>query len=442
MVLDLMLPGMDGIEVCRVVRTSSDLPILMLTARDGVADRVHGLDSGADDYLVKPFAHEELMARIRTLLRRQQPHNAAVLTCGDLEVDVDAHAVRRGNRAIELTAQEFRLLEHFVRNRERVLSRSQLLNAVWELETETTSNVVDVYVRYLRQKLEEGDEVRLLHTIRGVGYVLRSPSEARRPVNFRTRLTWFGALVAALTVLLFGVLLSALVTRTGPETQDQALVDLATRTIAALATAPAATFTGPVLPPVPVDVAAGTEQFIEVVSADGTVIFSTGQVAVLRRRLPTISSPELDRRELSLPPSPRRPASKFGVALQPFARSDLGVSGIVVAGQSTAIIAENLQGLRAVLFIAGLITVLAAWLVSSSWPTALSSPFASLPPRPPRSRRPETSNGVCHPPNQTTRSEPSPQASTPCSIDSPIATANSRSLSTGSGDSWPMPRTS
>jgi two-component system response regulator MprA len=177
MVLDLMLPGMDGIEVCRVVRTSSDLPILMLTARDGVADRVHGLDSGADDYLVKPFAHEELMARIRTLLRRQQPHNAVLLTCGDLVVDLDAHAVRRGDRPIELTAQEFRLLEHFVRHRERVLSRSQLLNAVWELETDTTSNVVDVYVRYLRQKLEEGDEVRLLHTIRGVGYVLRSPSE-------------------------------------------------------------------------------------------------------------------------------------------------------------------------------------------------------------------------------------------------------------------------
>jgi two-component system response regulator MprA len=177
MVLDLMLPGMDGIEVCRVVRTSSDLPILMLTARDGVADRVHGLDSGADDYLVKPFAHEELMARIRTLLRRQQPHNAVLLTCGDLVVDLDAHAVRRGDRPIELTAQEFRLLEHFVRHRERVLSRSQLLNAVWELETDTTSNVVDVYVRYLRQKLEEGDEVRLLHTIRGVGYVLRPPSD-------------------------------------------------------------------------------------------------------------------------------------------------------------------------------------------------------------------------------------------------------------------------
>lgn len=176
--LDLMLPGMDGIEVCRRLRDSSDLPILMLTARDGVADRVHGLDSGADDYLVKPFAHEELMARIRTLLRRQQPHAPVVLSCGDLLIDLEAHAVRRDSRAIDLTAQEFRLLEHFVRHRGRVLSRAQLLNAVWELETDTTSNVVDVYVRYLRRKLEVGQEVRLIHTVRGVGYVLRSPPEA------------------------------------------------------------------------------------------------------------------------------------------------------------------------------------------------------------------------------------------------------------------------
>ena len=176
LLVDWQLPDGSGLDWLRERRTRGDAtPAVMLTARDRLGDRIHGLDSGADDYLVKPFAHEELMARIRTLLRRQQPHNAVVLTCGDLVVDLDAHAVRRGNRAIDLTAQEFRLLEHFVRHRERVLSRSQLLNAVWELETDTTSNVVDVYVRYLRQKLEEGDEVRLLHTIRGVGYVLRSP---------------------------------------------------------------------------------------------------------------------------------------------------------------------------------------------------------------------------------------------------------------------------
>jgi two-component system response regulator MprA len=175
MVLDLMLPIMDGIEVCRRVRMQSDVPILMLTARDGVADRVHGLDSGADDYLVKPFAHEELMARVRTLLRRRQPAEAILLTCADLEVDVGGHTARRQDRNIDLTAQEFRLLEHFLRHRGQVLTRPQLLETVWDLEAETTSNVVDVYVRYLRQKLEAGGEPRLLHTIRGVGYVLRTP---------------------------------------------------------------------------------------------------------------------------------------------------------------------------------------------------------------------------------------------------------------------------
>ena len=183
-------------------------------------------------------------------------------------------------------------------------------------------------------------------------------------MRFRTRLTWFGALVAALTVLLFGVLLSALVTRTGPETQDQALVDLAQRTVAALATAPAATFTGPVLPPVPVDVAAGTEQFIEVVSADGTVIFSTGQVA---GSPPSIAGDLVTRTRSEgtvLATINPAPGVEVRVALQPFSRPDLGVSGIVLAGQSVAVIAENLRGLRAVLFIAGIITVLAAWLVS------------------------------------------------------------------------------
>ncbi len=183
-------------------------------------------------------------------------------------------------------------------------------------------------------------------------------------MKFRTRLTWFGALVAALTVLLFGALLSALVTRTGPETQDQGLVDLATRTVAALATAPAATFTGPVLPPVPVDVAAGTEQFIEVVSADGTVIFSTGQVAGSPPSIPDDLVTRSRSEGTVLATITPAPGIDVRVALLPFARSDLGVSGIVVAGQSTAIIAENLRGLRAVLFIAGIITVLAAWLVS------------------------------------------------------------------------------
>jgi two-component system response regulator MprA len=176
MLLDLMLPIMDGIEVCKKVRMYSDLPILMLTARDGVADRVHGLDSGADDYLVKPFAHEELMARVRTLLRRRQKTEATLLVCGDLEVDIGAHTARRLQRELELTAQEFRLLEQFLRHRGQVLTRSQLLESVWDLDGDTTSNVVDVYVRYLRQKLEAEGESRLLYTVRGVGYVLRPPN--------------------------------------------------------------------------------------------------------------------------------------------------------------------------------------------------------------------------------------------------------------------------
>lgn len=172
-VLDVMLPELDGIEVCRRLREGSDVLILMLTARDTVADRVLGLDSGADDYLIKPFAYEELIARVRSLLRRSRPRRADVLRFGDLFMDVGAHEVHRGDRMVRLTAVEFQLLEHFLRNPRLVLSRSQILEAVWEFDVETSSNVVDVYVGYLRQKLEEGGEPRLLQTIRGVGYVLR-----------------------------------------------------------------------------------------------------------------------------------------------------------------------------------------------------------------------------------------------------------------------------
>jgi two-component system response regulator MprA len=172
-VLDVMLPHIDGIEVCRRLRAGSDLPILMLTARDAVADRVAGLDSGADDYLVKPFANEELLARIRTLLRRTQPRHADVLRVADLVVDVGAHEVRRGERSVQLTALEFDLLEYFVRNTRIALSRASILEAVWGYGVETASNVVDVYVGYLRQKLEAGHEPRLIHTLRGVGYVLK-----------------------------------------------------------------------------------------------------------------------------------------------------------------------------------------------------------------------------------------------------------------------------
>jgi two-component system, OmpR family, response regulator MprA len=167
-VLDVMLPGLDGLEVCRRLRAADDVPILMLTARDATVDRVRGLDSGADDYLVKPFAYEELLARVRALLRRHGSANE--LRFADLRMDVEAHEVRRADGEVELTAQEFRLLEHFLRHPRAVLSREALLSAVWDMPSDVESNVVDVYVGYLRQKL---GEPRLLHTVRGVGYVLK-----------------------------------------------------------------------------------------------------------------------------------------------------------------------------------------------------------------------------------------------------------------------------
>lgn len=177
-ILDVMLPGVDGLEVCRRIRadTSNNLPVLMLTARDGTFDRVRGLDTGADDYLVKPFAYEELLARVRALLRRRQrpAADSSVLSVADLTIDTKSHEVHRANRPIELTAQEFNLLVHLVRHARQVLSREQLLEAVWGFGSGVTSNVVDVYVGYLRQKLEAAGERRILHTVRGVGFVLRS----------------------------------------------------------------------------------------------------------------------------------------------------------------------------------------------------------------------------------------------------------------------------
>jgi two-component system response regulator MprA len=173
-VLDLMLPGVDGLEVCRRLRSAGDdIAVLMLTAKSTVPDRVAGLDAGADDYLVKPFAHEELLARVRTLLRRSRPGDRAVIRFADLEMDLDAMEVRRGDRDIQLTALEFALLEYFLRNARIVLSRSRIREAVWDLDADTTSNVVDVYVRYLRQKIESDDTPPLLHTVRGAGYVLK-----------------------------------------------------------------------------------------------------------------------------------------------------------------------------------------------------------------------------------------------------------------------------
>jgi two-component system response regulator MprA len=169
-VLDIMLPGLDGISVCRRLRATGSMPILLLTALSGTDERVRGLDSGADDYLVKPFAYEELLARVRALLRRASPGDH--LGYADLRLQPASRSAWRGERAISLTATEFDLLLHFLRHPRQVLSREQLLDAVWKGEPET-DNVVAVYIGYLRQKLEEGGEPRLLHTVRGAGYALR-----------------------------------------------------------------------------------------------------------------------------------------------------------------------------------------------------------------------------------------------------------------------------
>lgn len=174
LILDVMLPGFDGIELCRRLRMrGNDAAVLMLTARTAVPDRVEGLEAGADDYLTKPFAYEELLARVRSLLRRRPQEDREMLTYSDVSVDVAAMEVHRAERCIDLTALEFQLLEYFFRNPRVVLSRSQILEAVWGLDVDTTSNVVDVYVRYLRQKLEARGDSRLIHTVRGVGYVLK-----------------------------------------------------------------------------------------------------------------------------------------------------------------------------------------------------------------------------------------------------------------------------
>jgi two-component system response regulator MprA len=172
-VLDGMLPGLDGLDVCRRLREGSDVPIMMLTARDAISDRVDGLDAGADDYLVKPFAYDELLARVRALLRRRQPGGREILHVADLVMDVAAHEVRRGKRTVELTALQFNLLEHFLRHARQVLEREQLLESVWGIESDAISNVVDVTIADLRARLEVEREPRLLHTIRGVGYVLK-----------------------------------------------------------------------------------------------------------------------------------------------------------------------------------------------------------------------------------------------------------------------------
>ena len=175
LLLDIMLPGLNGLEVLRRVRRVSQVPVIMLTARDAVMDKVNGLDTGADDYMTKPFSIEELLARIRAALRKQsaQKKEESVLSCGDLTVDVSRHKVTRGGREIDLTGREFALLQFFLENKTIVLSRDQLLEKVWGYGYLGETNVVDVYVRYLRGKIDDGFDVKLLQTVRGVGYVLR-----------------------------------------------------------------------------------------------------------------------------------------------------------------------------------------------------------------------------------------------------------------------------
>jgi two-component system response regulator MprA len=173
-VLDWMLPGLDGLEVCKRLRAASEVPILMLTAKDDVRDRVTGLDAGADDYLVKPFSVEELMARVRALFRRSTPNSRPeILRFSNLTLDTGTHRAYRGERSIDLTAKEYELLELFMRNPRQVLTRDVIFDRVWGYDFGGESNIIEVYVRYLRQKTEQENETRLIHTVRGVGYVLR-----------------------------------------------------------------------------------------------------------------------------------------------------------------------------------------------------------------------------------------------------------------------------
>jgi DNA-binding response OmpR family regulator len=174
LVLDLGLPGMDGMEVCDRIRETSEVPILMLTARADAEDRVSGLDSGADDYLTKPFDRAELLARIRALLRRTPPRGSAMLAVGDLRLNPDLQEAVRGDREIELTKREFELLEYLMRNQRLVISRERLLEEVWGYDPLDETNTIDVFISNLRRKLEEGGEPRILHTKRGAGYVIKA----------------------------------------------------------------------------------------------------------------------------------------------------------------------------------------------------------------------------------------------------------------------------
>lgn len=172
--LDIMLPKLDGMEVLRQIRRNgSNVPILMLTAKDSVEDIVSGLDGGSDDYLTKPFSFDELVARVRALLRRKAKEKTDLLTVGDLSLSTSTHRVKRGGREIELTAKEYALLEYFMRNPNRVLTRVLITEHVWDYHFDPSTNVIDVYVNYLRKKIDQGFEKKLIHTIRGSGYMMK-----------------------------------------------------------------------------------------------------------------------------------------------------------------------------------------------------------------------------------------------------------------------------
>lgn len=173
-ILDIMMPKKDGLTLVRELRAKGNpLPVLLLTARDAVSDRVAGLDAGADDYLVKPFSFDELLARIRVLLRRNTPHKGDQLSIGDLTMELSTHKVTRAGQPIELSSREFAMLEYLLRHQEQVVSREQIGNHVWDYSFEGGSNIVDVYIRYLRRKIDEPFEKKLLHTVRGAGYQLK-----------------------------------------------------------------------------------------------------------------------------------------------------------------------------------------------------------------------------------------------------------------------------
>ena len=173
-VLDIMIPGIDGLQVLEAIRKDNNpTPVLLLTAKDAIEDRVKGLNAGADDYLVKPFAFDELLARLRVLMRRQTGGTSNVFEIDDLTVDCNSHEVKRGGQTIELSSKEFALLEYMIRNKEIVLSRDKIEQHIWNYDYEGGSNIIDVYIRYLRKKIDSGHETKLIHTVRGAGYVLR-----------------------------------------------------------------------------------------------------------------------------------------------------------------------------------------------------------------------------------------------------------------------------